>query len=351
MRQVRVMASALVSGPMTWARLAFRQQRWELVLVVLAVAGLVGCMLWFANTLDAMRAANADCLAGVRGGFLTREPPAACQAIVSGYLNSHGEASVLGWVVWGAPFALGVILGAPLVAREIEGRTAQLAWSLSRSRAGWLLRRAAFVALFALALLAVLSLTNELLTAAMLPDRSLGEDFTSFGRRGLPVVARGLAAIMIGVLVGALIGRVLPALLASAIVIPLVFTGLSFGHDQWNRADATLQRRNLEAAEPAEAERTGLGVAYGVEMLDGRFLTYDEASASEVAPNLSVAGDKVYASEADIAADRFIGYNAWLMIPGGRYSELVLRDSAVAALVGVATFGITAGVVRRRRPD
>lgn len=340
-----------MTAALTWARLSYRQQRWEILLVAIAVVAVAAAMLYFASTLEAMRAANPDCLAGVGGAtYPTVEPTPACQGIISDYFNTVGSASILGWIAWAAPCGLGVILGAPLVAREIEGRTAQLAWSLSPSRTGWLLQRIAFITLFGLGLLTVVALANELLTAAMLPERSMGEDFTSFGRRGLLVVARGLVAIMIGVLVGAYIGRVLPAILASVIVMPLVFTGLSLAHDQWNRADATLQRRNLDAAEPAEAEMTGLSVAHGIETVDGEFLTYDEAFTNGFAPNISIDGGKVYASEADIAAGRFVGYHAWLVILGERYPELVLRDSAVAVLMGLGTLGITAAVVRQRRP-
>ena len=39
------------------------------------------------------------------------------------------------------PFAVGLFLGVPVVAREVEGRTAPIAWTLSRSRLRWLLQR------------------------------------------------------------------------------------------------------------------------------------------------------------------------------------------------------------------
>jgi hypothetical protein len=343
-----------MSGALTWARLSYRQQRWELLLVLLAVAGAAAAMVWAASTLDAMRAASPECLAGVGGGFVGSypegEPAATCQGIIGDYYGTESLATTLIDLAWVAPFALGVILGAPLVAREIDGGTAQLAWSLSRSRSGWLLRRIAFMAIVGLTLLAVLAFTSELLAAAILPDHALDADFVWFGRRGWPIVARGAGAMMLGVLVGAIIGRVLPAVLASAVVIGIAFTGLSLAHDQWNRAEATLERRILDAAQPSEAEITGLGVAYGIETVDGEFLSYSEAYDHGLNATYTGADGKVYPSEADIAAGRFIGHEAMLIIAGERYPELVARESAVAGGVGLVALGTAALVVRRRRP-
>lgn len=344
----------MVSGALTWARLAYRQQKWELLLVALGSLGAAAAMVWFAFTLEALRAASPECLAGIGSGFVgaEQEPGVACQAVTSQYFATESFASTLLNVAWAAPFGIGVILGAPLVARELDGGTAQLAWSLSRSRVGWLLRRIAFIALFGLVLLAVLAVTSELVAAAIFPNRPLGEDFTWYGRRGLLVVARGVGAIALGVLVGALIGRVLPAVLASAIVIGVAFASLSLGLDQWNRAEATVERRFLEAeaGAPSDLELTALGVAYGIELVDGEFLSYNEAFDRGMEPNYSGMDGKVYESEADLQADRFIGHDAFLIIPGERYAELVLRDSGVAVLIGAVALGMTGLVVSRRRP-
>lgn len=341
-----------MTGALTWARLSYRQQKWELLLVAVGALAAAAAMVWFATTLDAMRAANPDCLAGIGGGFVgaEQEPGAACQGVTSRYFETESLASTLLYLSWAAPFGMGVILGAPLVAREVDGGTAQLAWSLSRSRIGWLLRRIAFIAVFGLALLVVLAVTSELLVAAIFPDRPLGEDFTWYGRRGPLVVARGVGAIAIGVLVGAIIGRVLPAVLASIIVIGVIFAGVSLGLDQWNRTEATIERRNLEAFPPSGDELTALGVAYGIELVDGEFLSYSDAFDRGIEPNYSGVGGKVFESEADIEAGTFIGYDAFLIIPGSRYTQLVARDSAVVVLVGAVALGMAGTVVRRRRP-
>ncbi len=341
-----------MTGALTWARLSYRQQKWELLLVVLGVAGVTAGMLWFANTLDALRAASPECLAGLSPNFATESgPPLACQAFLTEYYEAESWASNLTNLAWVAPFGMGVILGAPLVAREIDGGTAQLAWSLSRSRVGWLLRRIAFVTVFGLALLAVLAAGSELLTAAIFPDRTLGEDFVWFGRRGLPIVARGVGAIMLGVLVGAVVGRVLPSVLASVLVIGLSFTGVSFALDQWNRSEATLQPMYAAIGEPEEFDIAALDVAFGIERVDGEFMTYTEAFDRGFTPNFTDENGRVFESEEALRAGEFIGRDARLVIAGEKYPLLVLRDSIIAVLVGLVALAASAGVVARRRPS
>lgn len=344
-----------MTGALTWARLSFRQQRWELILVVIGVVGVTAGMLWFAYSLDAIRAVSPGCLegAGIGSGFAFPDntgPSVECQAILEDFYQTQSVATNLMNVAWAAPFGLGVILGAPVVAREIDGGTAELVWSLSQSRVMWLLRRIAFVALFALALLAVLATTSELLAAAI-HQRDLAEDFAFFGQRGLPVVARGAGAIMIGLLVGALIGRVLPAVLVSALVIGLVFVGLSLAHDRWNAGEAGMQRFWDEDGNPIPFDLGALDIDYGLQTQDGEYLSYGEAYESGIlTETFQDEQGRVYASAGDLEAGKVFGHDVRLAIPGERYPELMIRDSAVAVLVGVVALGTTAGVVRRRRP-
>jgi hypothetical protein len=336
-----------MTGAVTWARLSFRQQRWELIIVALGVAATAAAMIYFAIALDGMRAVSPECIGAMDPDLVTESgPPVACQAILSARNDAQNWGSQLVNLAWAAPFGMGVLLGAPLVAREIDGGTAQLAWSLSRSRVSWLLRRIAFVTLLGLALLALLAVLSNVLTAAMMPDMTLSKDFTYFGRRDLPVVARGFGAIMLGVLVGAIIGRVLPAILASALVIGVAFAGVSLGMDQWNRSVATLvPRYNM-----VQQDTAALGVEYGIQTADG-FMSYNEAYASGLALNLGDENGEWYASEEDFRAGRSLGQDAMLAIAGERYPAVMLRDSAMAVVLGLVALAGTALIVTRRRPN
>src|SRR5690606_27428884 len=100
-----------------WARLSFRLQRWEVLASVAGVAVLTGLMLWFAWPLRMLAAGQPGCT-----------DPAAyvpgCEAFVQRFQGMSGWAQGLLYLSWGAPFGMGLVLGVPIVAREVEGRTA-----------------------------------------------------------------------------------------------------------------------------------------------------------------------------------------------------------------------------------
>jgi ABC-type transport system involved in multi-copper enzyme maturation permease subunit len=334
-----------VTAALTWARLSYRQQRWELILVAVGVAAAAGAMLWFSQQLTGMVAANPACLPP---GLA--ELPASCSQVLQSYYETTAFADNLLLLSFAAPFGMGVLLGAPLVAREIDSGTAQLAWSLGRSRIGWLLRRIAFIALIVVVLLAVLAFTSELLAAALAPDRDLALDFTWFGRRGWLIVARGFGALMIGMIIGAVIGRVLPAILAAVLVIALAFSGISLAMDQWHRVEAIAQRFMSSPSDQAQLDQGALAVDYGIEMRDGELVSYGDLYRRGITTQISDEQGRSYASEADYEAGKFIGYDVQMVIPGKRYPELVAREGVISGAVGLIALGLTGAVVRRRRP-
>ena len=326
-----------MSAAWNWLRLSFRLQRWEVLASIVGVAVLAAGMLWFAWQLQTLLAASPQCadpstfIPGCeRAGEQIQE------------LSSWAQRST--YLAYGAPFGMGLLLGVPLVAREVEGRTAQIAWTLSRSRAAWLSRRVAFAALVVIALLAVVGIAAEILTVAVLADGKPAEDFTWYGRRGALVVVRGLAALGIGVVLGALIGRTLPALLAAAFVSVAIFTGVSLGMDRWNQTEAV--------AQPYGLDRGGaLVLGTRVELASGELVSWEEMSARGLNVEAIDMDGQLYANvDALNRGDDPIGWDRELLLPGRLYPLIVLRESAV--LGGVAALTLLAGVlvVKRRRP-
>lgn len=337
-----------MTAALTWARLSFRQHRWELILVALGVAVAAIGMLWFASQIEGMRAASPDCLGEAPNpGFFSDSTPTACQAVLNAYYETTGFADMFLDASFAAPFGIGILLGAPLVAREVDGGTAQLAWSLGRSRTWWLLRRIAFIGLFVVVALGVLAVTSEILAAALAPDRNLQADFTWFGRRGWLIVARGIGALLLGILIGAMIGRVLPAILAAGLVIALAFTGLSLTADRMNAADALVRRFYVDERS-VNFSLADLSLDYGL-VIDDAFVTYDELFRRGITATWSENG-VAFASEADYLAGRPLGEDAQRFIPGKRYQEIAARDAATAGGLGLAALAATAFVVSRRRP-
>jgi uncharacterized protein YcfJ len=335
-----------MTAALTWARVSYRQQRWELILVAVGVALTAIVMLWFQSQVEAAAAAAAPCLSALTDGVA--QP--SCQGILDAYYSTTGFADSLLLLSFGAPFGMGVLLGAPLVAREIDGGTAQLAWSIGRSRIWWLLRRIAFIALFVVVLLGVLALTSELLAAALTPERNLAVDFTWFGRRGWLIVARGLGALMVGMLVGAVIGRVLPSILAAILAVALVFTGLSFAQDRWMEEQAEVHRTNNFGMDGGTGDLGALFVGVGLETEEGETLTWSEQQERGLYAQYIDEQGRSFASEADMRAGRVLGYDVTFSIPGQRYGEVVLIVGGASAAVALIALLATALVVSRRRP-
>jgi hypothetical protein len=154
-------------------------------------------------------------------------PPPGCGA-VDAYLlvaSDHGAKVFAAMSI--VPWLVGGMIGVVIVGREVEQRTAPLAWSLSPDRRRWLLPRAAVGgALVALLLLLPASLTTELVRLAR-PWRAPTESFDQFGLYGPLIVVRGLTGFAIGLLAGAALGRVLPALLTAGLACAAVWLLLS----------------------------------------------------------------------------------------------------------------------------
>jgi hypothetical protein len=103
------------------------------------------------------------------------------------------------------PPLLGLVLGAPLVAREIEQGTNRLAWTQSITRTRWLLVKLFVGALSCCALVGAMAPLLEWWTGAV--QRGARIQPTSFDLSGFVDVAYVLFAFMLGAALGALIRR------------------------------------------------------------------------------------------------------------------------------------------------
>jgi hypothetical protein len=325
----------------SWLALSFRLHRWEVLASAAGVAILTVAMLWFTLQLRALTAGEAGCLdpAAVVAG---------CEQFAQRFGDLSGWGSRLLYVSWGAPFGMGLVLGVPLVSREIEHRTASIAWTLSRSRAWWLARRVAFLALVLIGLLAVVAVASDVLASALQPTLHLDRDFTWYGRRGGLIVVRGLAALGIGVTLGAFIGRLLPAMLAAAFVSVLIFTAVSLGMDRWLAADAVVQ----PALNGGLLDGSG-GRSMGnrIELASGELLTWTDLYRRGFINVQEDQDGRLYASVEDLGhPERAVGLDRMLVVPGRLYPQFVLRESAVVGGLALMLTLAAVGVVGRRRP-
>lgn len=327
-----------MSRVIAWARLSFRLQRLEILLLGAAVVGASGLMLWWAFELDGLAVAYPDC------DFF--DPALACQAAGQRFSETFSTAEIVIRNTWLVGFAIGLVLGVPLVAREVEHGTAQLVWTIGRSRVRWLVGRVAFAALVAGLLTALLAITTEVLATAMLPDIDLSQDFNLHGNRGPLIVGRAMLGLGAGVLVGALVGRQMPALLLGVFVVGGLYAASWAGFPLWYHNEAVATSQNEWLGGP-------LWIESGIELTGGERLTWAEVYGGGGAPleTYQAEDGTYYASLADAEAERNpLGRDYILIIPGERYNEIVARETAVFTGAGLLLLGGAAAITRRLRP-
>jgi len=320
----------------SWLILSFRLHRWEILASAAGVAILSAAMLWFAWQLRALAATDPGCLdpASYAPG---------CTQLGQRFYELSSKAEWVSYLSWLAPFAMGLVLGVPLVSREVEHRTAAIAWTMSRSRTRWLAGRAAFLILVMVVLLIVVAVAGEALASATMPAQHLDRDFAWYGRRGALIVVRGLASLGIGVLIGAWLGRVLPALLVAVFASLVFFSAISLGMDRWIEGDAIIQK--------FDADRAG-GRQLGQRVLlpSGELVDNGELLRRGLAYE-AIVDDLLYAKPEDIGhPDRIVGYDRYLVVPGSRYPQIVLREAGVVGGTAVLLALAATFIVSRRTP-
>jgi hypothetical protein len=312
-------------------RLAVRMQRLEVLLLAgVSVLVVTACLVIAWQT----RAVRAEQLACYRNAPQVEEgsvgSPCTAQDATLQALEQAAAFAKVGVIA--APIMLGLFLGVPLVAREVEGRTAPLAWSLSRSRARWFLLRAGPVVVLVTVVALALGIAGDVLTHAAPWVEGSDPGFEDWFSRGPQVAARALAILGVGALAGALVGRQLPAVLMGGAATLALFAGATLVVDGWMR----------DAAEPVPISPTEnvSGKIYGSAFRDdatGELLSDEEAYERY--------GDQL--NEFGMAEGLTMMYD---MVPSQRFGEFALRESGLFAVAALITTAGALRVVVTRRP-
>ena len=110
------------------------------------------------------------------------------------------------------PLLMGVFLGAPLIAREVEQGTHRLAWTQSVTRGRWALTKIGLVSAFTVA---AAGLFAWMVSKWSWPLVAASDDRFGFGvfdLRGITPIAYAMFALALGTAVGALVRKTLPAM-------------------------------------------------------------------------------------------------------------------------------------------
>jgi ABC-type transport system involved in multi-copper enzyme maturation permease subunit len=195
---------------MIWV--SWRQHRSEAIACLGLLAGLtvyailVGSSMRTAFGQDGL----AECLARSQGG--------SCPAAIMAFTNRFG--SEVNIAFWSAllilPGLIGVLVGGPLIARELEFGTWRLAWSQTVPRARWLTIKLALVTGGLVVLGAAMTAVITWYRAPM--DRLTGRFLHNiYDFEGLVLTAYILCAFGFAVLAGLVLRRSIPAMVAAFI--------------------------------------------------------------------------------------------------------------------------------------
>lgn len=263
------MARERVSTMRAGAWLTVKQHSFEFGVVALAASALSVAMV-LVTVHFASVGLPAACLAA---SLSTAQPQGGCSGLLQqfGRINED-EASRLFAATAIFPFASGLILGLPIVGRELENRTVQTAWWLEPSRTRWLSRQLVAPTVLLLFAAGAVGATAYLLqTSREGYSPATAETLALFG---WPVLARAFAALGIGLFAGALLGRILPSLIVGSAICFLVLAAGSTAQAQWMHAQVA----------PVPADAIWHGHSYGVAFVDDSGRTYSEPAAVALAP-------------------------------------------------------------------
>jgi ABC-type transport system involved in multi-copper enzyme maturation permease subunit len=301
----------------TAVRLMFKQYRLEIFVFALG-AGIASLLLLAgALYLDGFPVATCD-----------GSPAATCASTNSAIDLLGPMYRNLAFVVTPAAILAGLLVGVTIVGREVETRTAVMAWTLSSSRIRWLVPRVVVAAAAIAVLAGVAGLSLDTLFARLDPGAPLGANLREYELRGWLVPARALEAFAIGTLAGAVVGRGLQAFIVAILVAVVALGGQYLVASNLNAADATPMSIGL--GDLFYADRNVFRDRTTGELLD-------EEAASLILPLNDPAFD-----------DRF----EWLQygIDGSNAPIVVGREVTFDLLVVLALLGLTALVTNRRRP-
>jgi hypothetical protein len=277
--------------------------------------------------LDVNRDAVTACYADGTGQI-----SAACRATIEWGNMLTNAVGILGVAATVAPFGAGAFLGAPLVSREIEHRTAPIAWSLSLSRRRWLAGRALPTVVIAGVVLLALGQASELLLRAA----ELGEPgFRQYGMFGPILAARGLAVLAIGIVVGLAIGRVLPTMLVTVLATVAMVGGMSIGRDALMREESVWR----PTGDQMDAVHMVFDSGFRSD-LTGEIITWEEAF-NRFPDAINEMGEGAPPGMTSV----------WRIVPPERYADFVVREIGVLAGVTALLGGVAVGLVGRRRPE
>ncbi|MBA2381739.1 MAG: hypothetical protein H0V73_06480 [Chloroflexi bacterium] len=303
------------------AALTFRIQRFEMILVLGAT---ILSVLVSALVISWIRTAGYDRCMTDENLSLT----GFCHSAVGDWLFRIARLS--GSIVPVFPIVAGLLIGGPVVARELESGTARLAWSLSPSRLRWFVHRAVPALLLAVVAGVAIGLTADAILHVSEPSLDIDQSFAGFRQRGLLIGVQALLIAAIALAIGSILGRAIPTFVLALIL----FGGIGIAVD---KVESQLLTNEALTTDSFQWNDAAMFLESRIRMPDGQVLTWQQMS--EIHPDILNNG-----------YDPEVYRDVVLYIPGSRYHEIEGREAlALTTIAGL--FVLVAGMtVVRRRP-
>ena len=318
-----------------WTFVTLKLNRFEL-LVAIAAALVIGTWAAYIVASLAAIAVPDGCIDGWIGG----DPRPQCLPAMDDWssLLVSSSADLLWWAQI-VPFVIGIVAGAPIIAREVELGTAHTTWTLFSSRSRWLVSQLVPVMVAVAISVAAASVTTELV--AGLRERVGLAVISDIGMHGLVFAMRAAAAFGVGLLVGAVVARSVPSVVIGAVVFVLVLGMLSVAREAWFASQPRI------ALDPDDA--TAVTTTWRWRDLTGALVT-DEIAMSMVPPDVA-ALDR--GSPQAVESMNWLEDAGYELVPVGITQDQALGwqpyEAGILAMLCVVSVGGAFLVVRRRR--
>ena len=237
------------------------------------------------------------------------------------------------------PFVAGIVIGAPLVAGEIEQGTAPLSWALAGSRWKWLAGKLAAALVLIVPLLLAAGLAADVLQGAATPGIDSHASMYNLTSRGVFFPLWGVATLLGTVALGALKARTLPVVLMALVVCLLA-------RATWDPLMNAYVLHGMAVLEMPGVNSSGELLVYqsSVLYLDGKVYT---GTACVLTGGMTMCQyDQSTEPEPMTGGPQ----QGWYVVTGDHYWPVVALESAIM-LAGSVVFGAFAFFwVGRRRP-
>jgi len=321
---------------MIW--LTWRQHRTE-VLVLTGIVVSIGLILLVLGL--PMRGLFPDGAAACAGAELTNGDP--CALALAKLRAGYGYTTTLSLLLTLIPFAIGAFLGAPLLAREMEAGTWQLAWTQAVPRMRWLAVKLGALAGLTVVLTLVLSAIISWYRGPLdVFEGRLGR--VGYDVEGVVPIAYGLFAFALATAAGVLLRRSIAGLAVAMIVFVVTRVAVAgFARPAFAKAEVLVEAIPQNSPGVQIGTDTATDWVLGQTFLDSSGNELSDATLNSLADDAADAGVNVMTYLHSRGIQRAVTYH-----PGDRYWDFQFIEAGLYVGAAAILVALVAWRVRRR---